>query len=746
MVRRGWQEGQRCHPGCHQIKACQDQRLFLCHPGCHRWGGVHPNQFMGVPPNVRMMPSPNEATGKLGVQCWKMGPREPEAVAKELKQTIRDAVLPAQFDRDVYVNQLCLATVPEVLLTMHPYAAKVLTVYGLGKYSPVGGDVSMLDGRCFAFVGNGNSPLDSSLHVLPQDTLEAIADVDTGRAAEMATLDTIFRGSNNPSTLLPPTPTNPPHDPGTSSTMFMKVMPCPRGLVHIFADECHPNVALCRLRMVDDVMPTAEAKASLHMIQYWLRQACHSTVVGGPSSLALKWDSAMTYGGNEGVRRWAEARHDMIIPREQVVPQPVPINLQPVTAQDVLNAWAENSKSAGREVQQRGCRKFNEYELEMYLANAGLPEDTAKEELVGLGYSFVSEWETTKNSEPNMRQMMARRIRVSAEELGITNFVRYLRKSYVDTVREQDHGDGLDTSWFRSNRGLCLAAVFYMIGTAEQAAMDTARDEYMAVATNTTADEEEKRLGKPGKSPKSLDELIKGIETYLIHWHAQYKLKGSHAVQVKKIRTSLRLYEGDGIPVSQDTIDDIFWSITLDGRRTFRSSQHARQSGLVDLARQVAARQVVPVMGVPREYLSPQRASTSRVRFAPVDDELSDSGGSARKKARAGFGDVRNYHKTIKLKWATLCEKFGKVPMVMDVIGVAKSKDGNPHTLTTFTEEVLTNSICSVGAVTGTCNNPLCNFNHFDAVSNVNAKKVVDILESAISAKMGGKGVKREKP
>ena len=742
----GMAGGAAMPPGMPPNQGMPGPAPFPMPPGMPPMGGVHPNQFMRAPPNVRMIPQPNEATGRLGRQCWKNGPREPEEVAKELKQTIRNAVVPAQFNRDTYLDRACLATEPVVLLTMHPYAAKVVTAYGLGKYCQTGGGPrSILDGRYFAFLGNGNNSVENELFVLPQDTLDAVADVDTGRAAEMATLDAIFAGDNDPSRLLPPSPTNPPLDPGTSSTMFMKVMPCPNGLVHAFADECHPYVALCRLRMVEDVMPTPEAKASLNMLQYWLRQACHSAAAGGPSSLAFKWEAAMVYGGDAGVKSWANTRHTMLLPSDPVMQVPVPANQQPVTAQDVLNAWAENSKSSGKEVQQRGCRKFNPYELEMYLANAGLSEDTTREELLEKGYSFVSEWETTKNSEPSMRQLMARRTRASAEELGITNFVRYLRKSYVDTVREQDHGDGLDTSWFRSNRGLCLAAVFYMIGSAEQAAMDTARDEYMATATSTTAEEEEKRLGKPGKSPKSLEELIKGIETYLILWHAQYKLKGSHASQVRNIRGSLRLYEGDGISITQETIDDIFWSITLDGRRTFRSPQHARQSGLVDLARQVAARAVVPVFGVPREQLSPSRV---RVR-APTHEYYPDLGEGSRKKARGGFGEVKNYHPLIKAKWAELCEKVGDTPLVKDVLSAASGKDGSTHTLTSLTEEVLKHEICSVGALTGVCTNHMCSFNHHNAVSNPTAKKVVDILESAISsipAKGGGKGVKKEKP
>ena len=61
----------------------------------------------------------------------------------------------------------------------------------------------MLDDRYFAFLGAGNQPVESALHVLPDATIDEVGTLGAGYAANMATLDAFYAGSENPSYLAP---------------------------------------------------------------------------------------------------------------------------------------------------------------------------------------------------------------------------------------------------------------------------------------------------------------------------------------------------------------------------------------------------------------------------------------------------------------------------------------------------------------------------------------------------------------
>ena len=187
------------------------------------------------------------------------------------------------------------------------------------------------------------------------------------------------------------------------------------------------------------------------------------------------------------------------------------ITAQPtVTAQEVLEVLEllkEERKASGREAVNKGCRKFTEDEYELFLAVAGLPEETKKEELEGLGFTFVRDWERTTCKETKMRTMIAGRVLDSAKTLHLANPVRYLRPGFVNSIKDQQYSRGLGSSYWRSHLGISLAAVSYMIGMSTWAATDTNRDQYMDAASHTTAADEEARLGKPGLSPQGLKKL-----------------------------------------------------------------------------------------------------------------------------------------------------------------------------------------------------------------------------------------------
>ena len=78
---------------------------------------------------------------------------------------------------------------------------------------------------------------------------------------------------------------------------------------------------------------------------------------------------------------------------------------------------------------------------------AGLPEETDKDALADLGFTFVNKWEETPNNEPRMRQMMAERVKDSAKLLIMPNPVKYLRKAFMDAIKNQDYSIGLGLSW-----------------------------------------------------------------------------------------------------------------------------------------------------------------------------------------------------------------------------------------------------------------------------------------------------------
>ena len=162
-------------------------------------------------------------------------------------------------------------------------------------------------------------------------------------------------------------------------------MPVPLGLVHLFEDMCHPYVALCKLMYLEDKLPTQDQKNSLRLLKMWLRKACHSAVLNGPSNLVMQWDSSMTYGGlagNMGVAGWASTRHNMFLPPAPALPQAPMNSNQPLSAQEVLELMREERRSTSSGVLIKGCRVFTPAELELYVAVAGLPEGTSKEELV----------------------------------------------------------------------------------------------------------------------------------------------------------------------------------------------------------------------------------------------------------------------------------------------------------------------------------------------------------------------------
>jgi len=62
----------------------------------------------------------------------------------------------------------------------------------------------------------------------------------------------------------------------------------------------------------------------------------------------------------------------------------------------------------------------------------------------------------------------------------------------------------------------------------KEAAKLTMLDNQLEAATATPLEDHARCKGKPGTPPKSLVELIKALELWIIHPHAGYGLQGDH--------------------------------------------------------------------------------------------------------------------------------------------------------------------------------------------------------------------------
>ena len=116
---------------------------------------------------------------------------------------------------------------------------------------------------------------------------------------------------------------------------------------------------------------------------------------------------------------------------------------------------------------------------------------------------------------------------------------------------------------------LSIALVWNMKWTTEEAAIMEDDDDKLARAAQMSRDDSGKAQGKPGESPKSITELLAAIECCIIHLEAFMLDKGQHQRMVHQLRAVLREKYIDG-PLVQSQLDDIFWSVFLDGRQYLR--------------------------------------------------------------------------------------------------------------------------------------------------------------------------------
>ena len=135
---------------------------------------------------------------------------------------------------------------------------------------------------------------------------------------------------------------------------------------------------------------------------------------------------------------------------------------------------------------------------------------------------------------------------------------------------------------------------------------------------------------------------------------------------------------------------------------------------------------------------------TSKRRGVDVADEVEVVTPKKKTKQGEAHGPIRNYHSMIRQKWDEVVEKWGREPLIKDVLNLVPHKSGQPYTFTQFCEEVVGGGLCGVGQVTGSCNFPGCKYDHTNTISKASARKVCKLLDDYLAGK--GAPVKKEKP
>ena len=699
--------------------------------------------------NNVVLPAPSTECGSLGLRCYELGPNDPNSV-KEICMEPVDAMIAhstpgSTFDRAEYLDGVYGASRPVVFLVLVPESTQVLPLYGVRKYYSTGGVHSLSHGKYMGFLGTGNQPPNQALYTLPQSTVDAMGTWESKWVNDEAALDRFYSGDTNPMRLVPPAT---PNGPNTKEVVYWKIMPCPNALVHLFGDAPHPYVALQRLKYLEAAFPAPDRDCMV-LIKYFLMAACHSKPAPGVGSLVSQtFSSAMLLGGVNGdaaLNEWALSWHNMLIPPPAPLPIPPPAPAQGLSEAEVkLMILEEAKKMGGGDSTSRGCRQMKDEEYKHILAIGGLPLDTPRENAP----PFVAKWEATPHNESAMRRLVAGELEESASQLKLTLTVRFIRPPFAKMAQNLTYSMGYDNSHIRSHLGFSIAAVHYMRCSVEEAAELEHLTELFEQATHITPEQEEKRQGKPGFGPSSVRDLVDTIESYIVFLKAFFGgVSGPHSqAVVMAMRVLKAIYIGEGVPLTQHQLNDIFWTIFLDGRSSFKTVESAQYTSLNGLVNELQNRYVIPRVGTPHHLLSPPQQAVSfkrkleeviNVRGGDDASSVDESSSPAQKskKKKAGYGAVDHYHKSIRLKWATIVEKMtGATPRLKDLIARVKTANNHPYSLKTFSKLIGDNA-CAVGHVTGVCNNPNCGFKHSGKVPDANASEVCKVLDQALAAK-----------
>ena len=120
---------------------------------------------------------------------------------------------------------------------------------------------------------------------------------------------------------------------------------------------------------------------------------------------------------------------------------PPPAGCSAAETEALIHRALETKKAA--DLATKGCRKMRPREYNTYLALAGLPENTTREDAP----MFVVEWETTVSNEASMRTLVNLLVARTKSKLGLLNFVTYYPSRFIKDIQTMAFGLHTDNTW-----------------------------------------------------------------------------------------------------------------------------------------------------------------------------------------------------------------------------------------------------------------------------------------------------------
>jgi uncharacterized membrane protein YgcG len=552
-------------------------------------------------------------------------------------------------------EQVCNSVSLEVVLTVLPSTGAIVPVYGISKYCAAR---SPLDGRYFAFLGNGDQDPRISLQMATADTADSIGKVVGARIAADAALDVYFGSNMRPTRFVPEIVGAMPH---TKLVATLKLLPVPMSLVHLFCDPggVQPYEALVRVRMLEQGA-TAEQRRQMEHLRNWVAVACHGNAAGDESALATNWEQInMTLNPAAGL--WALQKHEMILPQPAApTPRPATASSGP-EATTTTRQMVREELDRTRGVKERNTRSLSKAYLTSMNGWAGLPANTPADDVSSP--PFFGEWEQTPRNESDMARMWATLVDTSAKKLNLVNRVRRYNNAWInDTIKGLNFGYSKSQAFEFSHEGMTLTATLkQMRTTPQQAAAQAHEDSYYSKSNLITPEEVRKHHGKAGTGPQGITELVDCLDQYSIQLDAAFGSAGQHQRKVWNINQILKTKYVGEITLSQINIDTISWAIFVDSRAYFSQLDGKPTSNLdamlVDLSRQ----RLAPMLSVPHQQLSGKKREGGgggdrgtggggggrdggREAGGGGGREAGGGLGGPSKEARRGFGDVTHYN------------------------------------------------------------------------------------------------------
>ena len=363
-----------------------------------------------------------------------------------------------------------------------------------------------------------------------------------------------------------------------------------------------------------------------------------------------------------------------------------------------------------------------------------MPDDATRDEWP----DFVKEWESTSQNESAMNQMLFRLIGESTFKLSYRNYVTFHPPTWIKDIKTLELGQCMDKSYARSHRGLSILAIAGMRISPEEAAIRQSNWDRWNSMTLKTGEDVDMISGQPGVSPNCVMELIADIDCYLIYLHCIIGLRGSHQVQVKRLRDVL-MRDFANATMTQRQIDDIFWSIYTDSRNFFKQTNGNAQSTLNILVQFLSSNMIPAAMNVPYAQLSgtvSDAAPVAKKRKLGVSFAGDGVGGVATQPK--AHGAMAGYNPILKAQWKKTLDKLGPDAVIRDMLKAIKQPGGKDNWSLKSLNFMIKDNRCMVGTITGTCTNPKCVYAHGISSNDGDAQKIATVIDEATRAVSAG--------